>query len=751
MKKVKKVLFSATVDSHILQFHLPYLKWFKEQGYEVHVATNGTQNIPYCDVKHVVPFERNPIKINNLKSIKILKDIIKKEKFDIIHCHTPMGGVVTRLAAKKYRKEGTKVIYTAHGFHFYKGAPIKNWLIYYPVEWYLAKYTDCIITINTEDYNLAKGKFKKCKKIEYVPGVGIDVERFSNRINNEKKKEKRNSLGLDGNDFIMIFPARLDVNKNQIFLIEVMEKLTKVHNNIYLLLPGVDELNGYYRKIIEQKHLEKNVKLMGYRDDIPELMKISNLSVSSSLREGLPINIIEAIACGLPVVTLNCRGISDLIVNGKNGYLVNQNSIDEFCEYVEKVYNNQNDINKILKLENYESIKKYSISSVIENLKNIYESKNNGIIFTRSTEIFNDSRASKEIKTYSEIYKKTIVLGWNRNNLDNKIIKNNLPENCDIYLYNRKASYGTGIKNILNIIRFNFWLYKNLKLKINDFEIIHACDFDTAFIARRIAKKYKKKLIYDIYDYYCDCHNLGILKKFVELADISLINSADNIILCTEQRKEQIIKAKPKKITVIHNTPEIKLTEKKEKQNNNIFKLCYVGILQDDRLLKEIANEIEKYDNYELHIGGFGKYEDYFKKISNKSKNIKFYGQLNYSDTLKLEAESDILFATYNPKIKNHKYSAPNKFYEAIALGKPIIVCKNTGIDQIVSDEKIGYVIDYNVEDFFDVLGKIDNENYNTISQKGQMLYSTKYNWSIMKQKLINISYELINYGEHQT
>lgn len=133
-KIMKKVLFTATVDSHILHFHIPYLKWFKGQGYEVHVATNGNEGIPYCDVKHKISFEKTPLKINNLKAIKQLKEIIEKEKFNIIHCHTPMGSVVTRIAARRARKKyNTKVIYTAHGFHFYKGAPILNWLIFYPV------------------------------------------------------------------------------------------------------------------------------------------------------------------------------------------------------------------------------------------------------------------------------------------------------------------------------------------------------------------------------------------------------------------------------------------------------------------------------------------------------------------------------------------------------------------------------------------------------------------------------------------
>ena len=172
---MKKVLFVATVDSHIELFHLPYLKMFKEYGYEVHVATNTDNEIQYCDSKHKISVERNPLKFCNIKAIKQLTKIINEEHFDIIHCHTPMGSVVARIAARKARKTGTRVIYTAHGFHFYKGAPLKNWILFYPVEKCLAKYTDTLITINKEDYNCAKKRFgRRCLDIRYVPGVGVN-------------------------------------------------------------------------------------------------------------------------------------------------------------------------------------------------------------------------------------------------------------------------------------------------------------------------------------------------------------------------------------------------------------------------------------------------------------------------------------------------------------------------------------------------------------------------------------------------
>lgn len=368
---MKKVLFTATVDSHILNFHLPYLQLFKEDGYEVHVATNGIEKIPFCDKKHTINFERSPYKINNLKAIKQLKRIIDKENFDIIHCHTPMGSVVTRIAATKARKKGTKVFYTAHGFHFYKGASLINWLLFYPVEKYLAKYTDTLITINKEDYTLAKNKFsKRCKNIEYVPGVGINPEKFNFKMSDKEKYELRESLGLKNDDFVMIFPARLDKNKNQIMLIKVMKELVRTNKNFKLLLPGTDELNGYYQKITKENGLEDYIKFLGNRDDIPRLLKISNLAVSSSKREGLPVNIMEAIVCNLPVVSTNCRGASDLIENGINGYLVDINDVNSFIDRVENIYNNKINYSQ-MKEYNYKKIKEVGVENILNKEKRI--------------------------------------------------------------------------------------------------------------------------------------------------------------------------------------------------------------------------------------------------------------------------------------------------------------------------------------------------------------------------------------------
>jgi len=368
---VKKALFVATVDIHIKSFHLPYLKLLKEMGYEVHVATNGDEQFPNCVKKYQICVERSPFKLRNIKAIKQLKKIINKEKYDMIHCHTPMGAVVTRIAAKQARKKyKTRVIYTAHGFHFYKGAPIKNWLIFYPIEKILATHTDDLITINKEDYNLAKSKFKT--KVHYVPGVGIDESKFDFEMTPKEIQELRKSLGLKKDDFVIIYPAELSFRKNQEWLIKTLEKLIKKNKEIHLLLPGKDSLNGQLDNLIKELKLNKNIHLLGFRKDIPKLMKISDLSISTSRQEGLPVNIMEAMYMGLPIIATNCRGNSDLIDNGESGYIIEQKDQKNFIGKIDKIFNKEIDIKKLSK-NSKEKAKKYLLNYILEEMREIYE------------------------------------------------------------------------------------------------------------------------------------------------------------------------------------------------------------------------------------------------------------------------------------------------------------------------------------------------------------------------------------------
>lgn len=714
---MKKVLYVATVDIHIKSFHIPYLKMLKENGYEVHVATNGEEKFEYCDVKHKICIERNPFSLKNIKAIEQLKKIIEKEKFDIIHCHTPMGSVVTRFASKHARKAyGTRVIYTAHGFHFYKGAPKINWLIFYPVEKYLSKYTDDLITINNEDYELAIKKFK-AKRTHYVPGVGVDPKKFDFELSQEERHELRKSLGIKDDDIVLIYVAELIKRKNQCMAIESMKELVKGNSKYKLLLVGKDSYNGKYQELVKKLNLEKSVVFAGYRKDVPKLMKMSDICISTSVQEGLPVNLIEASMCGLPIVATNCRGNRDI-----SKILVDIDNVDEFKNKILHIKINNNNFNEELKLENI--TKKYL---------DIYnESLKKQVLFLRSTSVVNDSRAKKEIDFYKENNCNVIVLGWNRQKL-------NIPDTEDIkyIMYEKKSEYGNGLKNIFKMFGFEMYIYRKVKKYKNNIDIIHACDFDTAFVAYNAFRKSRTKFLYDIYDFYVDSHNLKNLKGVVEKKDIKLINNSDIVLICSEKRKQQIAKANPKKVLIIHNSPEVgeKNTEIKP-FDKKCIKVCYVGILQDDRLLLEVGNEVKKSEGVELHLGGFGKYETYFENMAKKYHNIKYYGSMNYDEVLKLEKDCDILFATYSLKIPNHKYSAPNKVYEAMALGKPIIVCKNTGIDEMVSNNKIGYAIDYSAKEFIDKIKSISESEYLSMAKNAKKVYLEKYSWEKMKALL---------------
>lgn len=373
---MKKVLFVATVvKAHIMMFHLPFLKWFKENGYETYVcARNDYENkkdcvIPYCDHYFDLPFERSPIKVNNFKTYKQLKEIIDLNDFDIIHCHTPTGGALTRLAAKRSQKSRAKVFYTAHGFHFFKGAPFKNWLLYYPVEYLLAKYTDVLITINKEDYERAK-KSLKAGRVEYIPGVGVDTKSLSD-VSVDKIK-KRRELGVPDDAFVLLSVGELNKNKNHETVIKALLRLN--NSNVHYLICGQGSLEDYLRELVKELGLENQVHMLGFRKDIGEICKVSDAFAFLSYREGLSVALMEAMASGLPVICSNIRGNSDLIANEKGGYLLKPNDVGSLAEIIENLINN--DILRInFGKHNAEIIEEFGIENIKEIMIRLY--KNN--------------------------------------------------------------------------------------------------------------------------------------------------------------------------------------------------------------------------------------------------------------------------------------------------------------------------------------------------------------------------------------
>ncbi|RDI45705.1 glycosyltransferase EpsD [Falsibacillus pallidus] len=366
-----KILFCATVDYHFKAFHIPYMKWFKEQGWEVHVAASGELKLPFTDRKFNIPFKRSPVHTENARAYFQLKKVIDQEKYQLIHCHTPMGGVLARLAARAARKKGSKLIYTAHGFHFCKGAPLKNWLLYYPIEKWLAQYTDCLITINMEDYARALHHLK-AKKIRHVHGVGVDTERFK-PITEQMKMKIRKSLGYQPDDFLLFYGAEFNQNKNHSLLLRAFANIKEKMPHAKLLLAGEGITMEECKRQVVHLGIENMVDFLGYRNDVDQLLPICDAAVSSSLREGLPVNIMEAMACGLPVICSNNRGHRELVVDGENGYLFSVDNPEQFENCLIALYQNPSPIDHMkLKFMNYS--KKYSLKLVSRELMEIYSS-----------------------------------------------------------------------------------------------------------------------------------------------------------------------------------------------------------------------------------------------------------------------------------------------------------------------------------------------------------------------------------------
>lgn len=374
---MKKILFVATVQSHIMNFHVPYLEYWANRGYEVHVATKMNKK-EYKETEltlgyvkwHQIDFNRNPFSKYSIIALKQLKQLMKANEYELVHVHTPVGSILGRLAAKL---TGTKnIVYTAHGFHFYKGAPIMNWLVYYPIEKFMARWTDSIITINQEDYLLAKKKFKTRKNgnVFKVDGVGIDLNKY--KTTDIEDKDFKSTIGINRDDFVVSIIGELNNNKNHMQLIKSVEKVKEKHKNLKCLIVGNGENEKTIREYIENKSLNESILLLGFRRDIPNILSITDVVVSMSKREGLPKNIMEAMAAGKAIIGTKIRGNKDLIKDHSNGYLVEIDDINKTSEYIEKLMLNKSIVDEFSK-QSIIDAQKYDIKTVIKYVdKEIY-------------------------------------------------------------------------------------------------------------------------------------------------------------------------------------------------------------------------------------------------------------------------------------------------------------------------------------------------------------------------------------------
>lgn len=327
---MKKMLMAASVPSMIGLFNMENIRLLLDDGYEVHAACNFQDRSIWPREKtrefiirmkrlgiklHQISFSRTPKDLRGMaQSYWQMDKLVKKEKFQFVHCHTPVAGVVCRIVCQRNH---IKVVYTAHGFHFYEGAPLKNWLLYYPVEKWMSRCTDVLITINHEDYMRAKKKFHAGKTI-YVPGVGIDMEKFRNGL--ADKGEKRKELGLEDSDVMLLSVGELNKNKNHAIIIQALAGAKNKH--LHYIIAGQGKEGEELRKLAKQLGVRKQIHLLGYRADVPQLMQASDIFLLPSLREGLNVSLMEAMASGMPCICSDIRGNRDLIKNGIGGYRV---------------------------------------------------------------------------------------------------------------------------------------------------------------------------------------------------------------------------------------------------------------------------------------------------------------------------------------------------------------------------------------------------------------------------------------------
>lgn len=376
-----KALIVASVASMIGQFNMQNVQLLLDNGYKVDVACNCKEGNPISDervkglidalteksvrVMHV-PIPRKISDIKGItKSLLMVARLCENNKYNIVHCHSPIGSAVARLAASKSRqKKGTRVIYTAHGFHFYQGAPKKNWAIFYPIEKELSKITDVLITVNKEDYEFAK-KHMCAKNIEYIPGVGIDPKRFD--LEDFDKNLKRKELGIRGSDVMILSVGELNVNKNHEIILKAVAKLK--NPNIHYFIAGKGEKSAFLKKLAK----ERNVKLhlLGYRTDIIELLNTADIYAFPSFREGLSLALMEAMSSGLPCVVSKIRGNVDLIDEGKGGFLCNPSDSAEVAAAINRLVKRKS-FDYDFGTYNKNKIQSFDISKVLEKTKEIY-------------------------------------------------------------------------------------------------------------------------------------------------------------------------------------------------------------------------------------------------------------------------------------------------------------------------------------------------------------------------------------------
>lgn len=365
-----------------------------------------------------------------------------------------------------------------------------------------------------------------------------------------------------------------------------------------------------------------------------------------------------------------------------------------------------------------------------------------GVIIVRSNEVNPDPRVEKSARWLSESYD-VLVLAWNRNMIASEL---ETKDYGTIQRFMYKAKYGSGIKNLLGLIGFNFWVFKLLFKDRKTYSYIHACDLDTVVPCLIASKLLRKKIVYDIFDYFADSRGIkGLAGKIVCFIEDTCIKNSNAIIIVDKCRYNQLPKVIPNNHAVIYNVPDL------PKQGDEFIVLdnviVYVGILQDHRFLKELIDVVSKLPNWQLKLAGFGALEEYVIERSKNYDNIEFYGTVQYDEAIKLNEKAKVMLAIYDPTLPNHKYASPNKLFESLALGKILIAAKDTSVDQIVEETNTGYVFNYeNKTEFVNILREIeylDELQVIEFSRRAKKVAKELFSPSVQKDTLLSVYHKL--------
>ena len=375
---MKKVLIITAISGFLPQFEKNNVKLLHEAECEIHYASNFKNPIYTFneeDLKaqgirlHQIDVAKSPFKFGtNLRAVRQLLRIIRENDIEIIHCHNPMGGVAGRVAAGLSKRK-PYVIYTAHGFHFYHGAPKKNWLLFYPVEWLLARMTDILVTINREDYERAKRlPLKEGGAVFQIHSVGVDKERFLPR--KEINEAKRRELHVPADAFHIVTAAELNKNKNQKVIIEAINTLPR--EDIYYSICGKGQEETFLRKLVKEKGLENRIRFLGFRTDIQEILQTADCFAFPSYREGLGVAAVEALLCNVVLVASDNRGTREYAVKGKNAFVCKADSIPEFAQAIGTLYKDK-ELREKMSQSGRTSAMEFTVGEVEKTMKKVYD------------------------------------------------------------------------------------------------------------------------------------------------------------------------------------------------------------------------------------------------------------------------------------------------------------------------------------------------------------------------------------------